>query len=163
MFILNLNKCCFEFYLFWNSSIPVSVTSFHYSVVEITYISAIIILQYIILQYIILQYIILQHINPAIYNPSICNPTIFNPTIYNPTIYIVLQYIILQYIILQNIILKYIIHTIYNPYNPHISLQYIYFNLKEINYPQHLKKILYYQKISKTQILETETIFIFLE
>ena len=37
------------------------------------------------------------------------------------------------------------------------------FQLNEISYPQHLKKILYYQKISKTQILETDMIFIFLE
>jgi len=38
----------------------------------------------------------------------------------------------------------------------------IRFLRKEINYPEHLK-ILYYQKLSKTQILETEMIFIFLE
>jgi len=31
------------------------------------------------------------------------------------------------------------------------------------NYPQHLKKISHYQKISKAQILETEMIFIFQE
>jgi len=37
------------------------------------------------------------------------------------------------------------------------------FQLRGDQLPQNLKKILYYQKISKTQILETETIFIFLD
>ena len=43
------------------------------------------------------------------------------------------------------------------------SLVKFYFNLKKINYHQQLKKISHYQKISKTQIWETEMIFIFLE
>jgi len=37
------------------------------------------------------------------------------------------------------------------------------FQLKGDQLPQTLEKISYYQKISKTQILETEIIFIFLE
>ena len=42
-------------------------------------------------------------------------------------------------------------------------IQIFFFNLKEINYPQHLRKISHYQKISKTQVIETEMNFIFLD